>query len=94
MLIFYFRYAKYKQIGNPYNITSVMLLCFLLITSLREAKPLGYSYNSEKRKTTAIILVIIIMLLLATVVGLTFALFTSGEDGGKIGEPSIPYKAT
>lgn len=47
---------------------------------------MGYSYDSEKRKTTTIIiLIIIILLLLSTVVGLTFALFTSGGDDGKIG---------
>ena len=64
-----------------------MLLCFLLITNLREVKPLGdYSYDSERRKkTTIIILIIIILILLATIVGLTYALFTSGGDDGKIG---------
>ncbi len=47
---------------------------------------MGYSYDSEKRKTTTIIiLIIIILLLLSTVVGLTFALFTSGGEDGKIG---------
>lgn len=45
-----------------------------------------YSYDSERRKkTTIIILIIIILLLLATIVGLTYALFTSGGDDGKIG---------
>ena len=45
-----------------------------------------YSYDSERRKkTTIIILIIIILILLATIVGLTYALFTSGGDDGKIG---------
>ena len=47
---------------------------------------MGYSYDSERRKkTTIIILIIIILLLLTTIVGLTYALFTSGGDDGKIG---------
>ncbi len=47
---------------------------------------MGYSYDSERRKKiTIIILIIIILLLLTTIVGLTYALFTSGGDDGKIG---------
>ena len=47
---------------------------------------MGYSYDSERRKkTTIIILIIINLLILTTIVGLTYALFTSGGDDGKIG---------
>ncbi len=47
---------------------------------------MGYSYDSEKRKTNSVIILIItILLLLSAIVGLTFALFTSGGEDGKIG---------
>ncbi len=45
-----------------------------------------YSFDSEKRKKiTIIVLIAIILLLLTNIVGLTYALFTSGGDSGKIG---------
>ena len=45
-----------------------------------------YSHIGQRRKkTTIIVSVIIILFLLATIVSLTYALFTSGGDDGEIG---------
>ena len=47
---------------------------------------MGYEYDSDRRKTiTIVILIIVILLCLVAIVGLTYALFTSGGDDGKIG---------